>query len=585
MSKQLFKEKSPVLKEVCASCNLEIGRSGTMTGWIFTENRCKCTAVKRTHSLVVASPDKPNNEESSALKNPDSSKAGPAPVDLGPDYEVLSVLGQGGMGTVYKVRDKRLDKLFAAKVLSSELTKDALSVRRFEQEAEAASSLSHANIATIYSHNVSPDQTHFLIMEYVDGISLDKLLPKHSPGLEFATDIFIQICDALEHAHAHGIVHRDLKPANILIAENEQGVSVVKIVDFGIAKMAATAKRQTLDLTQTGELFGSPSYMSPEQCLGFECDARSDIYSMGCIMYEAISGRAPFVEQNVIQTIVRHLDAPPKPLQSNIFLRMPDSMNYAIMRALEKDPQARYQTAQALKKDLELIQAGKKTKAPRRVRSALPIQFAIIAALDLVLLIGSFTQYSGAVSAKFKAHSVISEANAVSKLFYDAGVAVGGYSITKNSLFASRYEMIVKQIPEDIKTLEDLLGDDVKSLSSLTRVSKLTDSGLKTLSDARTSIDSASADANQLQARHMYKEIRETADKLQVELGTLTESSKKIATDSSWMVRANSVFAIELLLLLIGNVALVGTLVRRQEKNSRRLMWLGQAKPIELSKD
>src|SRR5262249_22826920 len=153
----------------------------------------------------------------------------------------------------------------------------------------------------------------YFVMEFVDGESLAKLIASEGPlGTTLAVDIFKQICDGLTHAHQKGLIHRDLKPSNIILTKTESGATSVKIIDFGIAKVVSTQAEDKL--TRTEEIFGSPQYMSPEQCQGDELDGRSDIYSLGCVMYEAITGRAPFVGESPIQVIVQHLNQQPVPI-------------------------------------------------------------------------------------------------------------------------------------------------------------------------------------------------------------------------------------------------------------------------------
>lgn len=185
-------------------------------------------------------------------------------------YDVLSCVGEGGMGSVYKVMDKVLNKVFAVKVLRSELAKDKNIATRFKQEVLAASRLTHVNLASVYSSGESRNGAPFLVMDYLEGASLEQILAKDG-HLEptRAIGIFIEICEALEHAHSKGVIHRDLKPGNILIVDEDERV---KIVDFGIAKVLPRAGLDTLKLTSGEEVLGSPIYMSPEQCQGDKLD-------------------------------------------------------------------------------------------------------------------------------------------------------------------------------------------------------------------------------------------------------------------------------------------------------------------------
>jgi len=275
-------------------------------------------------------------------------------------YELLSLLGEGGMGSVYKVRDRELGKIFALKFLRPELVPDKFVMKRFEQEIQAESSLSHANLVTIYAHGKTTKGVPYFVMDYVPGESLATIL-KREGRLEAATaiDIFIQICDGLIHAHQKGMVHRDLKPGNIILAKTETGANLVKIVDFGIVKIVAEQKEQRL--TQTEEIFGSPQYMSPEQCQGDKLDARSDIYSMGCLMYETITGRAPFASESPMQVIIQQVNEQPEPpIFDSGDRRVNARLRAMIMRCLEKNPWDRYQSTQSLERDLHLLQVGRR---------------------------------------------------------------------------------------------------------------------------------------------------------------------------------------------------------------------------------
>lgn len=283
--------------------------------------------------------------------------------DSGPNvidgrYEVLSLLGQGGMGTVYKVRDRQLGRIFALKLLRSELVPNRWVLKRFEAEIQATSALTHPHLVVIYGHGTTDQNVPYFVMDYVDGESLAAVLKREGylqPTL--AMEVFIQICDALIHAHQQGLIHRDLKPANVILSKTENGATIVKIVDFGIVKIVSDHKDQKL--TQAEEIFGSPQYMSPEQCQGEKLDARSDIYSMGCLMYEVIGGRAPFTSEKPVQVLVQHLKEQPQPLELVCGARQVDTrLQGIVMTCLEKKAQDRYQSVQQLQRDLMLVQKG-----------------------------------------------------------------------------------------------------------------------------------------------------------------------------------------------------------------------------------
>lgn len=293
--------------------------------------------------------------------------------NLGERYEVLALIGRGGMGVVYKVRDKAVDKVFAVKVLNQDLVQDKVSVKRFEQEAKAASALTHANLAAVYDYGVGASGCPFLVMDYLEGHTLEQELAKEGYfDSERALDIFIQAAEAIADSHLKGVIHRDIKPGNIILEKSENGSDFVKLVDFGIAKVLPSEQKAHENLTQTGDIFGSPLYMSPEQCEGNMQDRRSDIYSLGCLMYETLTGIKPFAAENPIKIILRHIHEDPKPISSLTTVsnlpaqfKVPADLDKVVLRCLARDPNQRYQSAYELVNDLKLIRDGEKVKFPR----------------------------------------------------------------------------------------------------------------------------------------------------------------------------------------------------------------------------
>lgn len=255
-----------------------------------------------------------------------------------------------------------MDRLVAIKMLLTDRSPDKETFLRFKQEGKAASQLSHPNIAAVYDFGISPAGQPYMAMDYIHGISLDKMIEEQGAvPTDVAVGIFVQVCDAMAHAHQKGIIHRDLKPSNIMVTAAENGASVVKIVDFGIAKLLYTdgvyaEGTQAQGLTRAGEVFGSPSYMSPEQCQGLRLDNRSDIYSMGCVMYETLTGKLPLTGQNTIETMYQHMNVNPPPFaQVRPDLSIPNYLEDIVFKALAKKPQDRYQSMTELKEDLEHI--------------------------------------------------------------------------------------------------------------------------------------------------------------------------------------------------------------------------------------
>jgi Leucine-rich repeat (LRR) protein/tRNA A-37 threonylcarbamoyl transferase component Bud32 len=289
-------------------------------------------------------------------------------------FEVIDFLGEGGMGTVYKVREAKSNKSFAIKVLKDDLSHDALAVKRFEQEVRAAGELEHPNLVFIYGADKTNEGSPYMVMNYVEGANLAELIAaRGSIAYPQALEIFVQIAKALVHAHAKQIIHRDLKPSNIIVSNDDQGHDHVRVVDFGIAKASPMGLKSTTgasspadllrasgtDLTQTGGIFGSPLYMSPEQFLGEKIDARSDIYSFGCVMFEALCGQPPFREENAAKTMMKHLHLPPPPLRSiRPTLKVPKELEKLVMVCLRKNPKNRYESAESLLSDLQALRAG-----------------------------------------------------------------------------------------------------------------------------------------------------------------------------------------------------------------------------------
>jgi serine/threonine protein kinase len=277
-------------------------------------------------------------------------------------YRILEKLGAGGMGVVYKAEDITLKRLAALKFLPPELTKDAGAKQRFLHEARAAAVLNHANIVTVYEINEHDERT-YIAMEYVEGQTLKKLISAdpspithHPLPIPQVIDIATQIASGLAAAHEKGIVHRDIKPANIFITKN----NVVKVLDFGIAKLAGSQTR----LTKTGSTMGTVAYMSPEQAQGKEVDQRSDIWSLGIILYEMLAGKTPFQGEYMQGVVYSILNEQPKPLEK-VRPDMPAGLELVVGRALAKDPKDRYQSMNDLAANLKAATEGTQPIAAR----------------------------------------------------------------------------------------------------------------------------------------------------------------------------------------------------------------------------
>ena len=271
-------------------------------------------------------------------------------------YEILSIIGHGGMGSVFKAKHVLLDKQVAVKILQPRYLTDPSNLERFKQEAKAASSLMHSNVVSVIDYGISEAGAPFLVMDYLEGVTLAELIRRENYVEENrAAKIFLQIARALNHIHSRGVLHRDLKPGNIMLLSNESEVDLVKIMDFGISRRSEF-KKDGNEITQKGKLVGSPLYMSPEQCLGRDLDARSDLYSFGCLMYEALIGMPPLSGETPIQTVFKHVSEEALPFkQMRPAVSVSPDLESVVLKAMEKEPESRYQNAKELTKDLELF--------------------------------------------------------------------------------------------------------------------------------------------------------------------------------------------------------------------------------------
>ena len=317
-------------------------------------------------------------------------------------YELLGALGRGGMGVVYRAEDQLLARTLAVKVLPVDRAADPTFVTRFEREALAAASLSDPNIVAVFDSGHDGD-THFIVMEYVDGQSLAELIHSEGQlGADESVAIGIQIASALAAAHHAGIVHRDVKPANVVV--DQQGA--VKVLDFGIARATASAP-----LTQTAVVLGSAPYLAPEVTQGHPADARSDIYSLGCVLYELLIGRPPFTGEVPAAILHQHNTAIPRP-PKKLSPSVPAGLDSLLLRMLAKDPDQRPQDARelasALPASLEDATAatamlpGAKPRRPRLGRTErLGLGVAlllVIAGLAIALLGSSSPSHTGPVA-------------------------------------------------------------------------------------------------------------------------------------------------------------------------------------------
>lgn len=280
--------------------------------------------------------------------------------DLPPQYELLSKVSEGGMGAIYKVRNRYTNLYYAIKVLRPENANDKEMKERFIFEAKAASMLKHPNICQVHDFGITQNQMPYLVMDWIEGISLGKKVSRFGPlSASEAIPIFQHVAAALAHAHQHRVIHRDLKPDNIMLARGDkEGPVGVYLVDFGIAKVLDSGGdiTQSLGLTKTGMVVGTPLYMSPEQARGKDVDNRSDIYSLGCVMYFALAGKPPFVGDSFADTIYQHINSTPPELDPKA--KIPGDLKTVMLKAMEKRPEDRYANTEEISTDLKKLTKG-----------------------------------------------------------------------------------------------------------------------------------------------------------------------------------------------------------------------------------
>lgn len=284
---------------------------------------------------------------------------------VGGNWKVLQFLGRGGLSAVYRVRHQTTYEMAAIKILHGHLTCNAEKTKSFDNEAKVIASLKHANIVTAKAFGISDMGQPFMVLELIEGRNLsDEIRVYGRLSAQRCIRIFSQVCEGLSYAHRHAIIHRDVKPSNVMLVETPDTTDFVKILDFGIARLLVQygedLHQTSMNMrsgpvsqtTQTGRLAGSPMYMSPEQCRGKKVDHRSDIYSMGCLMYEALCGHPPFMGEELLDLLAKHLKEPPPSLTITTAAQAAE-LQRIVFKCLNKNPDYRFQSVLDLKADLE----------------------------------------------------------------------------------------------------------------------------------------------------------------------------------------------------------------------------------------
>jgi len=306
-------------------------------------------------------------------------------------YEIQKELGKGAMGVVYQAHDPQIDRMVALKVLRQDRVAGEDFVRRFLKEAQAIGRLTHPNIVTVY--DVGEDQdTIYIAMEFLDGQTMNEIFRETQPDLEKIIDIGAKVANALDYSHKRGIIHRDIKPSNIMLTQDGQ----VKITDFGVARIENPDAPQ---MTQSGEILGTPNYMSPEQVKGETVDGRSDLYSLGIILYELSTGRRPYGGKNlasIFNAILQEEPVSPMDVEPFVSRGLPSTLSTVLLKSIEKNPEARFQTggamAEALSACLAPSQPPVQAPLPEK-KASRALVMALVLCLGILLAGGGFFYY------------------------------------------------------------------------------------------------------------------------------------------------------------------------------------------------
>ena len=363
--------------EICANCGKRInpGRTGSFTQWIFRLDICSCENPQPILTEIEEENESAFEEEVSGedSQEPDTHlevDQSRFPADR---YKPISIIGQGSSGTVYACWDRYLNKKIALKTLNY-LEEDHLV--GFQREAQATSKLTHPNIIQVLDFGVTETGGPFMAMEYIDGVSLFDYINANGPlEIDQTIDLFTSVCSGLSHAHSKGIYHRDIKGSNLLINTNKKEKIDVRLIDFGVATFQVREDQEESKGNRTSNIVGSPAYMAPDLALGKIYDQRSEIYGLGCTIFEALTGRTPFLGETAIDTLRQHAEEPPPSLtdiaEDKLF---PEELEEIVARCLSKDPDDRYKDIDELKEALNSLQVSP-VKEPIEEERSKPIEW------------------------------------------------------------------------------------------------------------------------------------------------------------------------------------------------------------------